>query len=152
MAGHIRAAGGRAGVPTRPALTHTGVKVGAGPTAPEALMSRTDAHRPIWVWLNDHPDLVRESHNHASGRCDLPAAPFTVDALNWRHCRCHVHLDWTVRVCACDLCSENIWRRATERSRRAAERALERAAACGADEAELEVLEGRARRGRREAG
>ena len=112
-------------------------------------MSRTDAHRPEWVWMNDHPDLVRTTHAHSTGRCDLPTAPFSDADLGWSTHHCRVFLDWDrVRLCSCALCTFAAWRRRQERSRRTAERALARAAAYGADEADLERLEVRALRPR----
>lgn len=106
-------------------------------------MSRTDAHRPLIAWLNDHPDLVREVHDHTTGPCTLPVAPFTADDLAWRPRTCHVMLDPGVRLCACPLCTGRFATRAGVRAARAATRAWLRAAVTGADLEELEVLEGR---------
>lgn len=38
-------------------------------------MSRTDAHRPLWVVIDDHPELTRELHDHTDGTCDLDGVP-----------------------------------------------------------------------------
>ncbi len=87
-------------------------------------MSRTDAHRPYDVWIADHPELVVECHDHATGECRRYLSPL-------------------VRLCSCNLCAGHPWRVRAGRAMRTTERAFTNAAARGADEAELERLEGR---------
>jgi len=106
-------------------------------------MSRTHAHRPRWVWLNDRPDLVREHHNHDNGVCDLPLAPFT-DVNNYGFGKsCWVDLDWSVQTCSCDLCSGHSHHRLVRRQARAAVRTLLLAAAGGIADAQLEAMQAR---------
>jgi hypothetical protein len=102
-------------------------------------MSRTDAHRPAFVWVNDHPELAREHHDHINGVCEL-----TLDEPHRQFGRgcCYVDLDWTVRLCSCAMCSGRPWRRANLRRRRAAERTLTGLAVRGASQEELEEAEG----------
>ena len=87
-------------------------------------MSRTDAHRPYRVWIADHPELVVECHNHATGE---------------RRQR----LTAIVRLCTCELCRGHLSRIRARRALRTAERVYNRSAARGADDAELAYLEGR---------
>ena len=89
-------------------------------------MSRTDAHRPYDVWLADQPELVVECRDHATGEA-------------------RQHLSCLVRLCTCNLCRGHLWRIRARRALRTTERAFTNAAARGADEAELERLEGRLR-------
>lgn len=107
-------------------------------------MSRTDAHRPPLVWINDHPDLVREVHDHRDGVCSLPpSGPYAPEDLGWSRGRCHVQLDWRVRLCACALCSGGPFRAAARRAARAQTRALLRAAVRGAPAEDIELAEAR---------
>lgn len=101
-------------------------------------MSRTDAHRPRHVWVEDHPELALEVHDHRSGPCDLPGR-------GEGEGRCSRELDWSIRTCSCAMCSGRAERTHARGSRRSSERALLRAAARGADDPELEELEGRIR-------
>lgn len=101
-------------------------------------MSRTDAHRPARVWLADEPQLVHERHDHTRSACPLAdGGPLPVDAA----AGCRRELDWRVPLCGCPMCSGALWRDADRGARRTAERILTRAAARGADDAELERLE-----------
>ena len=104
-------------------------------------MSRTDAHRPYWVHVNDHPERVIEHHDHRDGHCTLPAA----QGPRWTDSRpvCDRWLRPDIHTCGCPMCTGSVERRIMIRRARASERVLLRAAARGADEAELDTLEGR---------
>lgn len=102
-------------------------------------MARTYTHRPRWVQATARPDLAREHHDHCNGICDLLGAE---DPFTGGRGACYRYLDWSVRTCSCDLCSGRPYRRAALRRRRAAERTLLRAAARGAEDVEIERLEG----------
>ena len=113
-------------------------------------MSRTDAHRPFWVWLNDHPEHVQEQHDHRNGVCDLPTGLYPAgEHTAHRPDACRTDLDPGIRLCGGPLCTGTVGRRYSHRSRRTAERALLTAARGDADPAVLERLEGRAVRAAR---
>ena len=115
-------------------------------------MSRTYAHRPRWVWMNDHPGLVREHHNHDAGVCTLLAPPYTEANVFGNGGTCYVYLDWNVRTCSCGMCSGRWYHRLAKRQTRAAVRTLLLAARRGAAATQLETLEADAAQIDRSAG
>lgn len=104
-------------------------------------MSRTDAHRPEWVLLNDHPELTIERHDHSRGPCTLPRRPYTPAATGWVPDGCYVLLDHNVRLCSCAMCSDRLRRVRERRSARTSERALTRALVGAGDEQSQAALE-----------
>ena len=109
-------------------------------------MSRTDAHRPLPVVIDDHPELVREVHDHTDGTCELDGVPVgRRGRLAWERPvgGCHVWFASRVPPCSCPLCSLRGWRRAQKRTQRTNERAWARAAADRLPEDELDALEAR---------
>lgn len=101
-------------------------------------MSRTDAHRPYAVVLADHPELVRERHDHRATGCPLDEGrPLSDDPSS----PCSIGLPQWAWLCNCPKCSGSYWRRAAAGARRSAERILTRAAARGGTQEELERLE-----------
>lgn len=108
-------------------------------------MSRTDAHRPARVWVNDHPELVVEVHDHRDGVCDLGGVPSGERAdVPQRRGSCYAELDRFVKLCSCPLCTLRLGRTRARRSQRTAWRAWQAAAQRSASPEELEWLEGRA--------
>ena len=109
-------------------------------------MSRTDAHRPLRVVIDDHPELVREFHDHTDGTCELDGVPV---GRRGRLARerpvggCHVWFASMVPPCSCNLGSLRGWRRWQTRSRRLRGRALARAAAGGLSGDDLDAMETR---------
>lgn len=89
----------------------------------ESLMSRTIAHTPAWVRLND-PRLRIEVHDHRHGGCDLP------DTAAWTSDPCATRCRWALDVhaagptCGCALCTDAPWRRAERRRDRRRSRQL----------------------------
>lgn len=103
-------------------------------------MSRTDAHRPVRVWLLDHPELVLETHDHRVTACDLPESVHAQTHGPATRCRRELHP--IAITCHCDLCSATVSRRRDRRTVRTRERLLCRAAARGAGLEDLERMEG----------
>ena len=77
-------------------------------------MSRTDAHRPHWVWFRDHPELIREVHRHETGACDLPERPSRGWGTRcfWEFCNPELGR------CSCAMCTGKPWRRLDNRAAR----------------------------------
>ena len=105
-------------------------------------MSRTDAHRPMEVWIADEPSKRVERHNHINHPCDLPD-PTDNEAAGYRRDGCYWDLNWyEVRLCSCDMCSGAYGRKRGRRRSRSLERRLAIAYIRGEETRRIEALEG----------
>ena len=73
------------------------------------VMSRTNAHTPLWVRAlrPEERNNFRDYHRCYGGVCDLDDSPFNG--------RCYRQYCGHKRVCGCDLCTAKHWHKADVR-------------------------------------